>query len=190
MVKFDDEELFVCIYHFLLQHKLPSNISKGPISPLRSDLPQRPQLSILHMVMLSFLITYLFIVLECASLVDSGHQSAMFGNPGPLFPMLIRTASPPLFPMPIPTASTPRLIPSQTVSSCLSRSPINPAPPPTPIPPASPPAPIPSQSIGPSLSWGLMMTPGEVQELLASEPQVGEYYVITKGRRPGVYLTW
>jgi hypothetical protein len=60
----------------------------------------------------------------------------------------------------------------------------NPAPPPTPIPF------VPSQPIGSTLSWGQMMTPGEVQELLASEPQVGEYYVVTKGRRPGVYLFW
>jgi viroplasmin and RNaseH domain-containing protein len=35
-----------------------------------------------------------------------------------------------------------------------------------------------------------MMTPEEVKELLTSEPQVGEYYVVTKGRRPGVYLSW
>jgi hypothetical protein len=41
-----------------------------------------------------------------------------------------------------------------------------------------------------SLPWGPMMTPREVQELLAPHPQIGEYYVVTKGRRPGVYLSW
>lgn len=64
-------------------------------------------------------------------------------------------------------------------------------------PPAAPPTPIsfiPSQpNTSSSLtlgSWGWMMTPREVRELLASQPQTGEYYVIIKGRRPGVYLSW
>ena len=58
----------------------------------------------------------------------------------------------------------------------------------SPSPP--PPTQIPSQTIGPSPSWGPMMMPREVQELLASQPQIGEYYVVTKGRKPGVYLFW
>jgi hypothetical protein len=75
----------------------------------------------------------------------------------------------------------------------------NPALPSTPFPysssqpPAPPPTPIsfvPSQPIGPLLSWCRMMTPREVQELLALQPQTGEYYVVIKGRRPGVYLSW
>ena len=69
----------------------------------------------------------------------------------------------------------------------------NPAPPLMPIPTALPSSPIPfvpSQTISPSSSWGLMMTPKEVRELLALQPQIGEYYVVIKGRRPGVYLSW
>ena len=58
----------------------------------------------------------------------------------------------------------------------------------SPSPP--PPTQIPSQTIGPSSSWGPMMTPREVQELLASQSQIGEYYVIIKGCKPGVYLSW
>ena len=56
-----------------------------------------------------------------------------------------------------------------------------------------PPMPLPfalSQPISSTSSWGNMMTPREVQELLAPQPQIGEYYVVTKGRRPGVYLSW
>ena len=67
------------------------------------------------------------------------------------------------------------------------------SPPSMPIPfvTSSPPLMLtPSQRIGSTLSWGQMMTPREVQELLAPQPQTGEYYVITKGRRPGVYLSW
>jgi len=66
------------------------------------------------------------------------------------------------------------------------------APPSLPIstPSSPPPSQIPSQTIGPSSSWGPMMMPGEVQELLASQPQIGEYYVVIKGRKPGVYLYW
>ena len=60
---------------------------------------------------------------------------------------------------------------------------------PSPLPPLSP-TQIPSQTIGASSSWGPIMMPGEVQELLASEPQTGEYYVITKGHKLGVYLFW
>lgn len=66
----------------------------------------------------------------------------------------------------------------------------SPSPSPTPIlnaPPLTPIPPVPSQSTS---SWGPMMTPGEVKELLVPHPQIGEYYVVTKGRRPGVYLTW
>lgn len=73
--------------------------------------------------------------------------------------------------------------------------------PPTPTPsalsqrPGASPSPtpisfVPSQPIGSSSSWGQMMTPGEVKELLASQPQTGEFYVVIKGRRPGVYLSW
>ena len=69
----------------------------------------------------------------------------------------------------------------------------------TPTPTASPPLPIlsvlpltltpfvPSQA---TLTWGMMMMPDEVRELLTLQPQFGEYYVILKGHRPGVYLSW
>jgi hypothetical protein len=68
----------------------------------------------------------------------------------------------------------------------------NPAPPSTPVslPPSTPIPFVPSQTISSSSSWGPMMTPKEVQELLATEAQTGEFYVVTKGRRPGVYLFW
>jgi hypothetical protein len=144
-------KLFVCIYLFsvaaqiTVQHQQGANIAIAIRSPAKSQ-PHHSH--------------------------DSGHQSALFSN------------SAPLFPMPIPTASPPTAIPSQTIGSSLSRGPTNLSP------LSSPPAPIPSQTISPSSSWGLMMTPGEVQELLAPEPQTGEYYVVTKGRRPGVYLSW
>ena len=60
---------------------------------------------------------------------------------------------------------------------------------PSPLPPLSS-TQIPSQTIGVSSSWGPMMMPGEVQELLALEPQTAEYYAITKGHKPGIYLFW
>ena len=134
---------------FLLQHKSPSNISKGQILPSPLDL--RWSLSrIIHM------------------------------TPGTNQPcsVILPRFSQCRFQLPLHQQwSHPRLLVRLWGPTNLS-------------PLSSPPAPIPSQTISPSSSWGLMMTPGEVQELLAPEPQTGEYYVVTKGRRPGVYLSW
>jgi hypothetical protein len=71
-----------------------------------------------------------------------------------------------------------------------SPKPTSTAPPPTPILTAPPLTPIPFVPSQTTSSWGLMMTPDEVKELLAQQPQYGDYYVVTKGRRPGVYLSW
>ena len=89
-----------------------------------------------------------------------------------------------LFRAPVCTSSTvPNVAPFFTLSSQPNAF-NSPASPPTPIPLAL------SQPISSTLSWGQMMTPREVIELLAPQPQIGEYYVVTKGRRPGVYLSW
>lgn len=117
-------------------------------------------------------------------------DSDSFFNP---VPSLTPTAPTPL---PIPTAASTSPFRPDAPDSATSF--FNPVPSPTltptaptpmPIPTALPSTPIPSQN-SISSSWGPMMTPGEVQELLASQPQVGEYYVVIKGRRPGVYLSW
>lgn len=62
---------------------------------------------------------------------------------------------------------------------------------PIPLVPSQPIQPVASGSTGTlSSSWGQMMTPKEVQALMAPQPQAGEYYVVIKGRRPGVYMSW
>ena len=64
------------------------------------------------------------------------------------------------------------------------------APPPSPILSALPLTPTPFVPSQTTSTWGLMMMADEVRELLSCQPQVGEYYVIMKGRRPGIYLSW
>ena len=106
---------------------------------------------------------FLFVIPNRASLasVFAGFTSALPAMPIPTSPMPTASPSVPTASPPMPTASPPMLN-------------------------ASPQMPIPASSP----SWGLMMTPGEVKELLAQQPQIGEYYVVTKGHRPGVYLSW
>ena len=127
--------LFACIYLFLLQHKSPSNISKGRKLPLPSDLPQ----NLLCRVIFFVIYTYFIHIHIYSTSADSRDQSAIFNNHSPSKnPSLGNVDSRdqsamfsnhvPLFPMPIPTAYLPTASPpSQTIGSSMSCGPMNPA---------------------------------------------------------------
>ena len=153
--------LFVCIYLSVAAQITVQRQQANISIAIRSPSTQHGNI---HYI-------FLFVIPNCASLasVFPGFTSAPPAMPIPTSPMPMPTASPSR-----PTASPP--MPN--------------ASPPMPIPTASPLTLNASQTIGSSPSWGLMMTPGEVKELLAQQPQIGEYYLVTKGCRPGVYLSW